>query len=41
MGKPLDARRRRVAALNRLTELFEHHDAEAEVRRIKAEDPYF
>src|SRR5947208_2438784 len=35
LGLPSDARRRRTAALERLFGLFEGHDAEAEVRRLR------
>lgn len=40
-GVPPEARQRRKAAFARLIELFEGHDAEAEIRRIKAEDQGF
>jgi len=33
-------RRQRVQALEKLIELFDGHDAEAEIRRIKEEDEY-
>ena len=38
LGTPVAVRRRRVAALARLTQLFEGHDASAEIRRLKRED---
>jgi hypothetical protein len=41
VGVPRVARRRRRAALERLFVLFEGHDAEAEIRRLKEEDRYF
>lgn len=37
-GVPEEARKRRVEALHRLIELFEGHDAKAEIRRLKSED---
>jgi len=40
-GTPADARRRRLAALDRLVALFEGHDAKAEVRRLKEEDRHW
>ena len=36
-----EVRRRRVKALERLIELFDGHDAEAEIVRRKAEDEIF
>ena len=41
LGSESTKRRRRVAAANRLFVLAEGHDAEAEVRRLKREDPFF
>ncbi len=41
MGVPADQRKRRTEALQRLFELFDGHDAEAEIGRRKSEDPYF
>ena len=40
-GVPPAARRKRVKTLHRLFKLFEGHDAEAEVRRLKSEDSGF
>jgi hypothetical protein len=40
-GIPEKARRDRVRTLERLFELFEGNDAEAEIRRLKAEDEGF
>ncbi len=34
-------RRQRVKALHRLFELFDGHDAAAEIRRLKSENEYF
>jgi hypothetical protein len=41
LGASGDARSRRVLALDRLTALFEGHDAAAEIKRLKQEDPFF
>jgi hypothetical protein len=41
LGLPAEARRERSKVLARLIELFEGHDAEAEVARLKAEDEGF
>jgi len=41
LGVPEKERETRTAALYRLFELFEGHDAEAEIRRLKAEDAGF
>lgn len=41
LGVEREVRRRRVKALERLFELFEGVDPDAEVRRIKAEDSGF
>jgi hypothetical protein len=41
LGLPPERRRRRVAALKRLYDLFEGNDAAAEIRRRKAEDEGF
>jgi hypothetical protein len=41
LGVPEEEREVRTAALYRLFELFEGHDPEAEVRRLKAEDAGF
>jgi hypothetical protein len=41
LGLPRAARRGRVRALRRLFALFEGHDADAEVKRLKAEDAGF
>jgi hypothetical protein len=40
-GVPGQAQRERVRALRRLFDLFEGNDAEAEIRRLKAEDEGF
>ncbi|MCG8458528.1 MAG: hypothetical protein MI919_19800 [Holophagales bacterium] len=41
LGVTSELRRNRVAALEKLIDLFEGHDAEAEIRRLKAEDEGF
>ena len=41
LGVPRERRRERVEALGRLFDLFADNDAEAEVRRLKAEDEGF
>jgi hypothetical protein len=41
LGVPQEQREARTQTLHHLFGLFEGHDAEAEVRRIKAEDPGF
>jgi hypothetical protein len=41
LGVPAEDRRRRTAALNRLFILFEGHDAAAEIRRLKEQDPHW
>jgi hypothetical protein len=41
LGVPMETRRRRLAALDRLIDLFEGHDAAAEVQRLKQEDRFF
>lgn len=41
LGLPPQRRRERRRALDRLFELFEGHDADAEIRRLKAEDEGF
>jgi hypothetical protein len=41
LGVPAEARRRRVAALDRLFTLFEGHDAAAEVRQLKEQDRHW
>ena len=41
LGVPRERRRERVQALGRLFDLFADNDAEAEVRRLKAEDEGF
>jgi hypothetical protein len=40
-GVPEDRQRERRRTLNRLFDLFEGHDAEEEIRRLKAEDEGF
>jgi hypothetical protein len=40
-GVPAESRNERRRVLERLFDLFEGHDAEAEVRRLKAEDEGF
>jgi len=40
-GVSEEFRRQRVKTLERLFELFEGHDAEAEIRQRKAEDEFF
>ena len=40
-GVSEEIRRRRVKALERLIELFDGHDAEAEIVQLKAEDEIF
>ena len=40
-GVPAESRRERARSLRRLFDLFEGHDAEEEVRRLKAEDEGF
>jgi len=41
LGVPPDSRRERVKSLKRLFDLFEGHDGEAEVRRLKKQDEGF
>ncbi len=41
LGVPRERRRERVQALERLFDLFADNDADAEVRRLKAEDEGF
>jgi hypothetical protein len=41
LGVPADSRKRRVQAFKRAFELFADNDAEAEVRALKAQDPFF
>ena len=41
LGVPPERRRKRVAALKKLYDLFEGNDPAAEVRRLKAEDDGF
>lgn len=41
LGVPVQTRRRRMAALDRLVVLFEGHDAEAEVKSLKAQDRHW
>lgn len=41
LGRPPASRRQRVRTLERLFTLFEGHDPEEEVRRLKAEDEGF
>ena len=41
LGVPRERRRERVQALGRLFDLFADNDADAEVRRLKAEDEGF
>ncbi len=41
LGVPRERRRERVEALDRLFDLFADNDADAEVRRLKAEDEGF
>jgi|HubBroStandDraft_6_1064221.scaffolds.fasta_scaffold340934_2 hypothetical protein len=41
LGVPSEARRRRVAALERLFVLFDGHDAAEEIRRLKEQDPHW
>jgi hypothetical protein len=41
LGVPDEARRRRIAALDRLFVLFEGHDAAEEVRRLKEQDRHW
>lgn len=40
VGVSEEFRRQRVQVLEKLIELFDGHDAEAEIRRIKEEDEY-
>lgn len=40
-GVPLERRRERRKTLERLFDLFEGHDAEEEIRRLKSEDEGF
>ncbi len=40
-GIPASSRKERKAALSRLIDLFEGHDSDAEIARLKAEDPGF
>ena len=40
-GVPAESRRERVKVLERLFELFEGHDAEDEIRRLKSQDERF
>ena len=41
LGIPADRRQRRVDVLNRLFDLFEGHDAEEEIARLKDQDGGF
>ena len=41
LGVPPAARRERTAALHRLFELFEGHDAEGEIAALKEQDEHF
>jgi hypothetical protein len=41
LGVDAEARRRRVAALDRLFVLFEGHDAAGEVRQLKEQDEHW
>jgi hypothetical protein len=41
LGLPPERRRKRVAALRRLYDLFKGNDPAADVRRLKAEDEGF
>ena len=41
LGVPAKSRKQRQKALSRLIELFDGHDADEEVRRLKAEDAGF
>jgi hypothetical protein len=41
LGVPPERRKERTRALDRLIDLFEGHDAEGEVRRLKTEDEGF
>ena len=41
VGVPLERRKERTRALDRLIELFEGHDAEEEIRRLKDHDEGF
>ena len=40
-GVPAESRKERAQALKRLFDLFEGHDAEAEIRELKAQDTGF
>ena len=40
-GVPTESRRERVKSLRRLLDLFDGHDAEAEIRELKAQDAGF
>lgn len=40
-GVPAESRRERVKVLERLFELFDGHDAEDEIRRLKSQDEGF
>lgn len=40
-GIPVEARNHRVETLEHLFDLFEGHDAESEIRRLKSEDEGF
>jgi hypothetical protein len=41
LGLPADRRRRRKQAFERLVKMFEGHDADAEIKRLKEEDEFF
>jgi hypothetical protein len=41
LGVPREARKRRLDAFKRAAELFADNDAAAEVRALKAPDPFF
>lgn len=41
LGVSAERRRRRKKALDQLTALFEGHDADAEIERLKQEDEFF
>jgi hypothetical protein len=40
-GVSEEVRQRRLEALERLIELFDGHDADAEIRQLKIEDEFF
>jgi hypothetical protein len=41
LGVPHGGRQRRLAAFKRVTALFADNDPEAEIRALKAQDPFF